>query len=172
LRQPLVALNLWCDRQPQQLGAVEQSDGDNLSGQAPGSDRRRRRLRPELPKPAQVSWMQLHRRVGVLPLPQNAHNIAQLADGRTAQLNSHARDHTTMPAVRTWFTGSGHQTVCLDDRPFDRLVPPQYAARKRIPAKLIKPISTSSHHEIVVESRSAIEVRAHVDGGGLGSCRS
>jgi DNA-binding HxlR family transcriptional regulator len=36
-----------------------------------------------------------------------------------------------MPAVRTWFTGSGHQTVCIDDRPFDRLVPPQYAARKR-----------------------------------------
>jgi len=94
LRQPLVALNPWCDRQPQQLGAIEQSDGDNLSGQAPGSDRRGRRLRPKLPKPAQVSWMQLHQRVNVLPLLQNANNIAQLADGRTAQLNSHAPDHT------------------------------------------------------------------------------
>jgi len=101
LRQPLVALNVWCDRQPQQLGAVQQSDGDDPSGQAPGSDRRGRRLGSELPEPAQVSWMQLHRRVSVLPLPQHANDIAQLADGGL-------RSSIPTPAIPYHHTSSPH----------------------------------------------------------------
>ena len=39
--------------------------------------------------------MQLHRRVVVLLLPQNADSFAQPADTGIAQLDRHARDHTS-----------------------------------------------------------------------------
>ena len=73
LRQLLVLPSVRRDRQPQQLGPVQQPDGENPPVPAPGPDRRGRRLRAEPPEPAQVARMQLHRRPVVLPLPQHAH---------------------------------------------------------------------------------------------------
>jgi hypothetical protein len=75
--QFLVPPGVRRDRQPQQLGLVQQPDGENPPVPAPRPDRRGRRLRTRPPEPAQVSRMQLHRRPVLLPLPQHAHSLAQ-----------------------------------------------------------------------------------------------
>jgi len=57
LSQLLVVLSFWRNRQSQQLGTVQQPDGENLPVAAPGPDGPGRRLCAEPPIPAQVAWM-------------------------------------------------------------------------------------------------------------------
>ncbi len=82
-------MSMWRERQPQQLGTVQQPDGENLSVAAPGSDRRGCRVCTEPPEPAQIPGMELHRRPVGLPLPQHAHSLAEPVDCRLAQHNPH-----------------------------------------------------------------------------------
>jgi hypothetical protein len=82
------------------LGTVQESDGEKLSVPAPRPDRRRRRLRAEPPIPAQVARMQLYRRGVVLPVSKGAHDVAELADVRSAQLDCHGRDQTSLRRQR------------------------------------------------------------------------
>jgi hypothetical protein len=61
-RQLIVLLSSWRHREPQQLRAVEQPDGEKLAVSTPGPDRGGGRLCTESPEPTQVSRMKLERR--------------------------------------------------------------------------------------------------------------
>jgi len=65
--------------QPQQTGAVQEPDGEDLVAPAPRPDRRRGRVGTMTPEPAHVAGVQLHRCLVVLPLPQRVEGIVQAA---------------------------------------------------------------------------------------------
>ncbi len=100
----LVPLEVRCDRKPQQVGLVQEPDGNDPAVPAPGSDGRHQFLHAVRAGPAQVARMQLQRRLVVLPVPQRGQDLVELSDFRSAQRNRHGQITHPCAARRIWFS--------------------------------------------------------------------